>query len=223
MVARAIQRPIAFADEVRLLAHEKDPALLLDRDGVILFVNDAWDRFARENGGGERVAASTLVGTRWFDHIAGDVPRRLHRLLFERAVRRLGPASHGGVVQLNEANGPDTARLVATHLEPVLGPNDSLTGIAVIHRVVRELPLSDVYPLAAGDDSRWTGPDGQIEQCSCCRRVRRPDEPEEWDLVPGLVAEPPGSVRFGYCALCLELHYAAGVGVERELEDDPVA
>jgi hypothetical protein len=220
MAARAFQRPIAFSEEVRLLAQEKDPALLLDRDAVILFVNEAWDRFARENGGGERVASASLVGTSWFDHIAGETPRRLHRLLFERAVRRLGPAAHGGVVQLNEANGPETARLVATHLEPITGPNDSLTGVAVVHRVVRELPLSEVYPVVGGDEGRWQDAEGRIEQCSCCRRVRRPDEPEEWDLAPGLVAEPPEHVHFGYCSLCLELHYAAGAGVDRELDEE---
>ncbi len=218
MAARHLQRPVQFADEVRLLAHSSDPSLLLDREGTILFVNEAWDRFARENGGGERVASSSLVGTRWFDHISGDAPRRLHRLLFERAVRRLGPAAHGGVVQLNESNGPETARLVATHLEPVIGPGDVLTGVAVIHRVVRELPLDEVYPVVTGEESRWRDEHGAVEQCSCCRRVRRPEEPEEWDLVPGLVAEPPEGVRFVYCALCLELHYAAGAGVEHEEE-----
>ncbi len=216
MAARSLQRPVQFADEVRLIAHLKDPALLLDREGIILFVNEAWDRFAREDGGGERVASASLVGTRWFDHISGDAPRRLHRLLFERVVRRLGPAAGGGVVQLNESNGPETARLVATHLEPVIGPGDQLTGVAVIHRLVRELPLAEVYPVVSGEESRWRGPDGAVEQCSCCRRVRRPEEHEEWDLVPGLVAEPPEQVRFCYCALCLELHYAAGAGVEHE-------
>jgi hypothetical protein len=221
MAARALSRPVPFADEVRILAHEKDPALLLDRDGIILFVNEAWDRFARENGGGERVASGSLVGTRWVDHIAGEEPRRLHRLLFERAVRRLGPGPGGGVVQLNEANGPETARLVATHLEPVVGHGNVLTGVAVVHRTVRELPLAEVYAVASGAESRWLGEDGHVEQCSCCRRVRRPEEPEEWDLVPGLVAEPPETVQFGYCALCLELHYAAGVGVAHD--DDLVA
>jgi len=215
MAARAPSRPIPFADEVRHLARLKDPALLLDREGTILFANEAWDRFARDNGGGERVDSSVLVGTRWLDHIAGEAPRRLHRLLLERALRRLGPAPGGGVVQLNESNGPSLARLVATHLEPIQTPAGQV-GVAVVHRTVREVPMREVYPIASGDEARWRGAEGAVEQCSCCRRVRRPEEPEEWDLVPGLVAEPPRDVRFGYCALCLELHYAGGAGVEPE-------
>jgi hypothetical protein len=31
-----------------------------------------------------------LVGSGWFDQIAGEEPRRLHRLLLERAARRRG-------------------------------------------------------------------------------------------------------------------------------------
>ncbi len=220
MAVRAHSRPIPFSDEIRHLAHLKDPALLLDREGTILFVNEAWDRFARENGGGERVDSGALVGTRWIDHISGDAPRRLHRLLLERALRRLGPTPGGGVVQLNESNSPTHARLVATHLEPIETPTGQV-GVALIHRVVREVPLDEVYPLATGEEARWHHEDGSVEMCSCCRRVRRPDEPAEWDLVPGLVAEPPAHAQFGYCALCLELHYAGGSGVEREEEDQP--
>jgi hypothetical protein len=219
MAARAHSHPIPFADEIRRLAHLRDPALLLDREGTILFANEAWDRFARENGGGERVGSAVLVGTRWIDHISGEAPRRLHRLLLERALRRLGPTPGGGVVQFNESNGPALARLVATHLEPIETPGGQV-GVAVIHRTVREVPVAEVYPVVVGEEARWRCEDGTVEQCSCCRRVRRPDVPEEWDLVPGLVAEPPGAVRFAYCSLCLELHYPAGSGVEPELEPE---
>jgi hypothetical protein len=98
----------------------------------------------------------------------------------------------------------------------VVGPRGLLTGVAVVHRVVRELPIEEVYPLVDGDEAAWRGEDGSVEQCSCCRRNRRPAEPEEWDLSPGLVAEPPARTRFVYCPLCLELHYAAGTGAEPE-------
>jgi hypothetical protein len=216
MLARAAPRPRAFADEIRLLAHERNPALLLDREGVILFVNDAWERFARDNGGGQGVSAPALTGTRWLDHVAGEEPRRLHRILLERALRRIGPGPGGAVVQLNESNTPTLARLVATHLEPLVGAGGVLTGVAVVHRVVRELPIEEVYPVVEGNDATWRCEDGAVEQCSCCRRNRRPGEPEEWDLAPGMVAEPPEGTRFVYCSLCLELHHAAGAGADPE-------
>ncbi len=213
MSARRLQATHPFSDEVGLLAHAEEPGLLLDRSGLILFVNEAWERFARQNGGGELVMTRGLVGSCWFDQIAGEEPRRLHRLLLERAARRLGPGCDGAVVQLNESNSPELARLVATELRPVIDRKGEVSSLAILHRLVRERPLADVYPLVDGPAERWRGPHG-ITTCSCCRRVQQPEVPTEWDLSPSLLAQPPPDARFAYCPLCLALHYPGGAGVE---------
>jgi hypothetical protein len=222
MAARALQPAVPFADEVGLLARREEPALLLDRSGIILFVNDAWDRFAHANGGSELVMARGLVGTRWFDQIAGDAPRRLHRLLLERAARRLGSGPGGAVIQLNESNSPDLARLVATELTPLSDPSGEVASLAIVHRVVRELPLAEVYPPVDSRPERWRGEQGVV-QCSCCRRVQRPEEPTEWDLSIPLLVLPTADTRFAYCPLCLALHYPAGAGADDEAEADAAA
>jgi hypothetical protein len=215
MLAPRLQPKLPFADEVGLLAHAEAPGLLLDRSGIILFVNEAWERFARFNGGGELVTTRGLVGTRWFDQIAGEEPRRLHRLLVERAARRLGPGRDGAVTQLNESNSPELARLVATELRPLVDLHGEVASLAIIHRMVRERPLADVYPLVEGPAERWRGPHG-ITACSCCRRVQQPEAPTEWDLSPALLAQPPLDTRYAYCPLCLALHYPGGSGAEAE-------
>lgn len=215
MALLATARPHPLADELRLLDRLPHPALLVDPGGIILHANDAWEQFARENGGGEFVAGAALVGTRWLDHVSGEWPRRLHEVLLERAARRAGAGPRGGAIQLAECNTPTTARLVATHLEPVLGPGRMVASVAVSHRLVRQRPIAEVYPPVDAPGSRWTREDGTVEQCSCCRRVRRPDAEElldPWEFAPGLVAEPPPGTRFVYCALCLELHHPAGAG-----------
>jgi len=222
MAARPLQQTFPFADEVRLLAHAVEPALLLDRSGVILFVNEAWERFARQNGGSELAMSRGLLGSRWFDQIAGEEPRRLHRLLLERAARRLGPGRDGSVMQLNESNTPELARLVATELRPVFGSDGEVTSLSIFHRVVRERPLADVYPPVEGLPERWRGDRGLV-QCSCCRRVQRPEEPAEWDLSIPLLMAPPGDTCFAYCALCLALHYPGGAGAEPEAEAEAEA
>jgi len=222
MALRLLQPPVPFADEVRLLAQAAEPALLLDRSGVILFVNEAWDRFARRNGGHELATSRGLLGSRWFDQIAGEEPRRFHRLLLERAARRLGPGRDGAVVQLNESNTPELARLVATELRPLDGADGEVNSLAIFHRLVRQRPLADVYPAVEGPPERWRGAGGII-QCSCCRRVQRPDEPAEWELSIPLLSTPSTDTHFGYCALCLALHYPAGTGTELEAEAEEEA
>jgi hypothetical protein len=222
MAARPLQAAVPFADEIRLLARRVEPALLLDRRGVILFVNEAWERFAQANGGDDLVTARGLVGTRWFDQISGEEPRRLHRLLLERAARRLGAGPDGAVIQLNESNTPEVARLVATELTPLSGPGGEVTSLAIVHRTVRERPMADVYPPVERAPERWRGPQGII-QCSCCRRVERPEEPTEWDLSVALLLQPTADTRFAYCPLCLALHYPGGTGVEQDAEADAEA
>lgn len=202
MVVRAVTRPRPFAASLRGLGALRDPALLLDPSGTILFVNEAWEGLARAAGGGSACLGAALVGTRWLDHVHGDAPRQRHAALLERAAR---PGAEA-VVQLNEANDAGTARLVATRLEPVVAGPGLVAGVTVVHRIVRERPIAEVYPPVPLDGTRWRAADGAVVQCSCCRRTRRPESADEWDLVPELLVVPPPETRYDYCALCLELH-----------------
>jgi hypothetical protein len=222
MAARALQPSTPLAEEIGLLARRDEPGLLLDRGGIILFVNQAWERFARANGGDDLVTSRGLVGSCWFDQIAGEAPRRLHRLLLERAARRLGSGPGGAVVQLNESNSPELARLVATELTPLGAPGEEVACLAIVHRLVRERPLAQVYPPVEAPPERWRGDHGVI-QCSCCRRSQRPEAPTEWDLSLALLARPTADTRFAYCPLCLALHYPGGAGAEDEAAADAAA
>lgn len=209
MAARA-QHSSPFTDEIHRLAADHDPACLLDLGGTILFVNEAWERAARENGGGERCAGAGVVGTPLLDHIRGDEPRRMFRMLFQRMLRRAADAHEPPVVATYESNAPDVARLVSTQMRAVTAPGGTLVGVALVHRIVRERPLAEVYPPVDAGDKDWRGPSGAVEQCSCCRRTRRPEAPDEWDFVPGLVAATPVDTVFDYCDLCRALHYPGG-------------
>jgi hypothetical protein len=212
--ARAALRQTPLSAAMHHLAALREPACLLDAEGVILFVNEAWDRFAAENGGGERAGSSGVVGTRWLDGIHGEDPRRVHAVLLHRAMRRSGGGPGGAVLHTSESNDAERSRLVATRLEALGAPGGGLTAVAVIHRTVRDLPLAEVYPPVEGDGASHRSADGTWEQCGCCRRTRRPGPSGEWDLVKALVAVPPRATRFVYCPLCLELHCPRGPGID---------
>lgn len=211
MAARALQRPSRpFTEEIHLLAADHDPACLVDLAGTVLFVNDAWERFAAENGDAGACSAARLVGTRVVDHLAGDEARGAFAALLERAAQRPLRGGRPRVVQTAECNGPDVARLVATQAVPVLSPTGAPVAVALVHRVVRRLPIEEVHAPVDGASRSWRGPGGELVQCGSCRRTRRPEDAEEWDFVPGLVAAPPPDTRFTYCALCRELHGLGG-------------
>ncbi len=211
MSVRVLSRPRPFSSAIHDLAALRDPACLLDHDGVILFVNDAWERFGAAHGAEDRCGAGALVGTRWLDGIHGEQPRHLHAALLHRALRRDGDAPGGAVLHTSECNDANTARLVSARLTPVSMSPGTLHGVSIVHRVVRERPIAEAYGVVAGEPSRYRRADGAVDQCACCARTRRPESPEDWDFVPALVERPPAGARFVYCALCLELHCGGAI------------
>lgn len=200
----ALQNALSVA--IRHLAAERSPACLLDASGTFLFVNEAWDRHAFENGGAPGCLGSSLIGTAWLDHIKGDDVRRQCAELLERALHPRAGASRR-VVQVGESNTPRRAALVSTRYEPVLAPGHDAIGVAIVHEVVRERPIEDVYDVVDRSPDAYRDRDGHLAQCSCCRRVRDPDAPDRWDLVPALVASAHATQHVT-CALCAELHGA---------------
>jgi hypothetical protein len=202
-----------LATVIRGLAAEKSPACLLDTRGIFLFVNDAWERHALANGGAPGCLGSTLVGTSWLEHIRGDEVRRLHSDLLERALRSRGPHARP-VIQVGESNTRSTAALVSTRFEVV--PQDgSPLAIRIVHATLRERPIAEVYDLVEKPAGAYRDGGGEIVQCSCCRRVRDPAEPDRWDFVPALLAGPLAAAQT-VCDLCSQLHYVPVDGAADE-------
>ncbi len=193
----------ALATVIRNLAAERSPACLLDTQGTFLFVNEAWDRRAVEAGDLAGMGPS-LIGTSWLDQLDGDEARRRHAELLERALRLRGARER--IVQVGEANTATTAALLSTRLEPVLIHGAEPIAVSVVHTVVRERPIEQVYDVVHGPADRYRDSGGAVVQCSCCRRVLHPGEEARWDLVPELLAPPP-PVKHSLCELCGELHY----------------
>jgi hypothetical protein len=205
IVARPAAHHNALSVAIRSLAAAHGPACLLDASGTFLFVNEAWDRHAAENGGAPRCLGSSLIGTAWLDHIHGAEVRASHAQVLERALRG-GPRPRG-VTQVGESNTATRAALLKTRYAPVVAHGGDVIGVAIEHEVVRERPIEEVYGLSALPPDSYRDAAGRLTQCSCCRRVRDPEEPSRWDLVPDLVERPaPGETAHVLCELCTELH-----------------
>jgi hypothetical protein len=204
---RNVAHTSALSAVIRGLASDKHPGCVLDAQGTFLFVNEAWDRHAAENGGGRACLGETLIGTPWLDHIVGDDVRARHADLLRRALRSPGPKPRP-VLQMAECNTPTTAGLLSTKLEPVFH-NGEAVAIRISHTLVRERPIAEVYDVVHRPLEAYRGDEGRVAQCSCCRRVLDPREPDRWDLVPELVAAPPPGVVHALCGYCAQLHVGA--------------
>ena len=181
---------------------------MLDRQGAILFVNNAWDDHALVNGGAPGCLGTSLIGTSWIDHIRGEEVRRVYGAMLEQALAVHEPRRRP-LSQVGESNTPNTAALVSTQFEPVMQGGEAIA-VGIVHSTVRVRPIAEVYEIVHRPADAYRNFEGELVMCACCRRVRDPAEPERWDLVPEILADPP-PVSYGLCDLCAELHCRPGV------------
>jgi hypothetical protein len=190
----------ALSSAIRSLSASRWPGCILDPRGVFLFVNDAWERLPPE-AGGPLSRGEPLVGQRFAGGAASGAVRAAYASAIDDALANRGPRPR---VVAGEWNDEETARLVSTRIDPLVAP-DGVIGLVLQRTVVRERPVEEVYEVEDRGDEAYRGPDGRIEQCACCRRVRDAADPSRWDYVPRLAAagvEPAGAT----CELCAELH-----------------
>ena len=190
------------------LARESEPAYLLDRQGHLLFVNDAWDRAARAADAPETALAEQMVGSRWLDAVSGRA-RRYYAALLSRVFSLRQQEPPCALVHLSESNDAEHARVTVHRFLPLFTRLDeSPQWVLVVHQQVSQTALSHRYPVRDADPSKPT--EGMAAQCSSCRRTRfGPAVAGDgtWVMCPALIATPPPQVRFGLCRACRQRYY----------------
>jgi hypothetical protein len=166
--------------------HNVDSTLAaLDTSGTILWVNEAWHRFARDNGGEPALGRYRS----YLDGISGPL-RDAYRQMLETAV------ATGKVFEHDyECSSASTIRSFRMRVLPF-----SLHGLLVEHTPIASRPApSGELPVEA----LYLDRDNQIVQCSNCRRVRRPDEVTEcWVWIPEWVTHSHPRTSHGLCTAC---------------------
>jgi hypothetical protein len=166
-------------------------AYALNKSGAIAYVNDAWRKFAQDNGAVWPLGRWDL-GTRLMDVVPFEL-RSFYQELFERAHATSSPCDH-----TYECSSPTMLRLYRMRVYP-LSHGASFVVNALIEE--REHPAPTLLP----DPSRYERA-GVIVMCMHCRRTRRADS-EQWDWVSGYVEQLPENTSHGLCSVCLDYHY----------------
>jgi hypothetical protein len=177
---------------------DRDPAVIyaLDSDLRITYCNEAWDRFAAENGG-------KGLGRQ----------KQLGRLVWDVIPDALLPffqQGYGSVLTFRkpwehqyECSSPTVFRSFRMKAYP----DPEHEGLVVVNSLVVERPhqrLSHAPGTSAYVDAR-----GHVTMCCECRRTRRVKEPTIWDWVPAYLQQRPEFVTHGLCMACLTLLYPA--------------
>jgi hypothetical protein len=164
----------------------------VESDGTIAWVNDAWWRFAADNGAAD-LAHRFPVGSSYFEGIHGPL-RDFFRQRFDAALRTGTPFTLE-----YECSSASTYRVFRMRALPFDG-----AGLLVDHGPIVERPHERVA--FAEDEVRYRSEAGLVTQCANCRRVRRTDG-RSWDWVPTWVKDSPPKTSHGLCAPCATFYW----------------
>lgn len=180
------------------LEAEPSSAYLLAPDLSIQYVNQAFRRFARDNGAAE--LAESWASARPFNEYIAPPLSELFLAKFRRVLDRREAWSHS-----YECSSPGVYRKFNMRVESTFKQD----GLIVVHSLVFEAPQGS-HLLAKGDrEQLFTDSRGLIVQCSACGRVRRAKEPSIWDWAPGLVNNDTENVSHGLCVMCDFQYYSS--------------
>lgn len=168
----------------------EDTIFAIDSSYRLTYVNDAWDRFAREGSahwaeGAWDLGASVLEAT-------SPRLRPFYEELYGQAL--LGtPIDHE-----YDCHTPHRLRVMRMRVY-ALKPDGWL--------VVNSLVVTESAPEGSPPDrSAYVAASGEISMCSHCRRTHRVGG-ERWDWVPEWVAHVPEDASQDLCRICFEYHY----------------
>jgi hypothetical protein len=186
--------PSAVAEVFELTELERDSSsvVIIDPGGTILWTNEAWTRFARDNGG-ESVPERFGPGRSYFAGISGPI-REFFESAFKSALLTKTVFEHE-----YECSSADEYRLMHLRVLPV-----SAGALLLQHSIVAEHPQDRAT--FAEQEARYRRQDGMVVQCSNCRRFRRADS-TAWDWVRPWVAAVPPNTSHGICTTCADYYY----------------
>jgi hypothetical protein len=184
---------------------EPFPAFVIDRAGLILYTNPAWERLAQIAGG---PLADQVTSTRWFEHITGLALRIWYEDLFERVLQ-----TRKGECHMSECNTSERYRLFSNHFEPLGARGTGAPeGMLVSTRLIDDAPVESRYGMAPPDDGRYLQPSRVLLQCGGCRRVHVADTlPRVWEFVPEYLSKPRPDTAHGLCEMCREVYHGIRV------------
>lgn len=172
----------------------------LDPDLTVAYHNDGYLAFAKQNQALRTIEREWSLGRNWADALPDCL-----RAYYKRAVRHC--LSEGEVWEHEyECSSAETYRRFHQRIYPLR----ERAGVLFVNSLLVEVPHDPLVRQShAPDTPTYADEHGLIHQCSHCRRIGHPGDPNQWDWIPAWVAKAPGPVSHGLCPVCLDYYYPA--------------
>jgi hypothetical protein len=166
----------------------------IDSRFQIIYCNQAWDRFARDNGAPELCGGASIG--RSLLNVIPEVLRPFYTRVFQEVVRNRMIWQHA-----YECSSPAQFRKHRMRIHPLSSDGLLFTNSLIVEHSHEHLLADGTHPYLDANNI--------ITMCAHCRCSRRIDKPEQWDFVPAHLAHGLDTLNtsHGMCPVCRAYFY----------------
>ncbi len=188
---------LAGFDRTELDAHTGS-IYALDLEFRLAYHNEAYLRFAEDNGARRTIEKYWGLGCQWLDVLPACLAG-FYRTALERCLRDQQVWEHE-----YECSSAENFRRFHQRVYPLR----NRCGLLIVNSVLVDAPHDPLVRRSHPPDTGMYADEGGIvHQCAHCRRVECPAEANRWDWIPAWLAKAPTPVSHGLCPVCLDYYY----------------
>lgn len=165
---------------------------------TFIYFNPAWYAFALANFGEPVISKHFPLGASFESAVSGEL-KAFYVENYKTVIKERKVWKHE-----YECSTSSLRRLYYQECYPLKNGE----GIIVVNSLITEHLMEEAPVLEiSAKQANYINENGLISQCSNCRKVQRPFEPETWDWVPALVSYVPENVSHTICSLCYDYYW----------------
>jgi len=178
------------------IENSKHAIYAISKNFELIYFNQAWFDFAKQNNGEPNISKKFIIGTNIFEGIKGIVA--VYYLdKYSTVQKTLKPWSHEYQCSSNS-----TYREFLQNVYPL----KEGSGLIIINSLKVEHPIYETENHHLSKHF-YIQEDGFIVQCCQCRKTQNAKNKSQWDWVPSFVEKMPKNVSHSICPICFDYYY----------------
>ncbi|NSW45150.1 MAG: hypothetical protein HPY79_04990 [Bacteroidales bacterium] len=159
----------------------------------LIYFNQAWFNFAKQNNGEPIISSKYKIGTNIFDGMT-EIVSKYYFEKYQYILHTKKVWHHD--YQCSSSN-------IYREYHQSVYPLKNNKGLVIINSLKVEKKIHDTY----NTDYSYTQEDGFVVQCCNCRKTQRNSDKQIWDWVPAFVEKMPQNVSHSICPICFDYYY----------------
>lgn len=175
---------------------EKDPHSIyaIDENFNLIYFNEAYIQFAKENNGEPYISEKFTLGTNILIAITGDIKE-----MYAKALNEVLNSMRSVAISY-ECSSLEKYRLFNQKLYPLKNGK----GVVILNSLQVEKEIEDDNNFL---NDNYVQETGFINQCSNCRRTQSATDLNRWDWLPAYITKIPKNMSHTICPICFDYYW----------------